>query len=238
MKKDFQNLTKLQNIIEYNFNDYALIEQAITHSSYANEHRNQNVKDNERLEFLGDAILDLIVSEYLYNKHPNLPEGDLSKLRASIVCEASLADTAKTLDIGQYILLGKGEEATGGRMRNSILADALEAITGAIFTDSGFEETKKFINKVLLLNIKDVSFEKLYSDYKTLLQEHIQKTSTIPLKYEITKELGPDHNKDFYVTVFHGETPLGQGTGKSKKEAEQNSANVALKKLVEEQKNK
>lgn len=228
-----QALEELEGIIGYKFQTIGVLQEAVTHSSFANENRNQQMKDNERLEFLGDAILDLIVSEYLFKKHPDMPEGDLSKIRASIVCEASLAKVARENALGQYILLGKGEEITGGRQRASILADMFEAITGAIFVDGEFEDVRQFITKTLVQSVDHLSIEDLYTDYKTLLQENIQKESTMPIRYEVVEEKGPDHDKDFYVEVSHGEVCLGRGIGKSKKEAEQNAARVAIKNLKE-----
>ena len=222
-------LDEMQKKLSYTFSNTALLEEALTHSSYANEHRNEHVKDNERLEFLGDAILDLIISEYLFKKHPEMPEGDLSKIRASIVCEASLAKTARRISLGEYILLGKGEEMTGGRERASILADGFEALTGALFVDGGFERAKAFLTDTLIGEVEQVScLEDLYTDYKTLLQECIQKVSNEPIHYEVVGEEGPDHDKYFYVEVYHETKSLGRGIGKSKKEAEQDAAKKAL----------
>ena len=222
-------LENMQKVLQYTYCHSNLLEEALTHSSYANEHRNDQIRDNERLEFLGDAILDLIISEYLFKKYPNMPEGDLSKLRASIVCEGSLAKNAKKIALGKYILLGKGEELTGGRTRASILADAFEAITGSLFLDGGFEEAKRFIHATLVADVEQSEcIESLYTDYKTLLQECIQKISTQPIQYEVVGEEGPDHDKHFYVEVFHEERSLGRGVGKSKKEAEQDAAKKAL----------
>lgn len=227
-----QKVIELQNIVGYAFKEIERLRQAVTHSSFANEHRNMEIKDNERLEFLGDAILDLIISEYLFNKYPNMPEGDLSKIRASIVCEASLAKTAKNINLGEYILLGKGEEMTGGRTRASILADAFEAVTGAIFVDGEFEDVREFLTRTLIKEVDDIAIEDLYTDYKTLLQENIQRESALPIRYEVVEEKGPDHDKNFYVAVLHGENCLGKGVGKSKKEAEQNAAKIAIKNLT------
>ena len=224
-------MDELQKIIGYQFNNTNNLKEAITHRSFANEHRNHQMKDNERLEFLGDAILDLIISKYLFDKYPVMPEGDLSKVRASIVCEGSLAKTARNINLGAFILLGKGEEMTGGRTRNSILADAFEAVTGAIFVDGAFEDVVKFLQTTLIENVDSLSVEDLYTDYKTILQENIQKESMQPLHYEVVDEKGPDHDKDFYVAVYHGELCLGKGIGKSKKEAEQQAAKTALKAL-------
>lgn len=225
-------LDKMQEKINYHFKDSELLRQSLIHSSYANEHRNHGVRDNERLEFLGDAILDLIVSEYLFKEHLDMPEGDLSKIRASIVCEASLAKTAKLIGLGQYIQLGKGEEMTGGRERTSILADAFEALTGAIFLDGGFDQAKEFLMGALISEVEKIpSIEALYTDYKTLLQENIQKESIKPISYEVVGEEGPDHDKNFYVEVYHDTICLGKGVGKSKKEAEQDAARQALNNL-------
>lgn len=222
-------LDKMQQILHYHYHNSMLLEEALTHSSYANEHRSHEVKDNERLEFLGDAILDLIISDYLFKKYPEMPEGDLSKIRASIVCEGSLAKMAAKMQLGQYIMLGKGEELTGGRDRASISADAFEAITGSLFLDGGFDQAKKFIHETLVNEVEQTeSIEKLYTDYKTLLQECVQKVSMNPIHYEVVGEEGPDHDKHFYVEVFHEGRSLGKGIGKSKKEAEQDAARKAL----------
>lgn len=225
---DNDRLKRLEKIIGYNFKDIKVLRQAITHRSFANENRVRHIKDNERLEFLGDAILDLIISRYLYDKYPEMPEGDLSKVRASIVCEASLAKVAKKIKLGEYIFLGKGEEMSGGRERPSILADAFEAVTGALLVDYGYEESKRFLTETLIASVDHLSAGDLYTDYKTLLQENIQKESTLPLHYEVVEEKGPDHDKDFYVAVYHGTVCLGRGVGKSKKEAEQEAAKLAL----------
>ena len=225
----YEILEKMQQVLHYTYKYNLLLEEAVTHSSYANEHRSHHVKDNERLEFLGDAILDLIISEYLFKKYPDMPEGDLSKLRASIVCEGSLANMAKKMCLGKFILLGKGEELTGGRERASILADAFEAITGSLFLDGGFEHARSFIHETLVAQVEQTeSIETLYTDYKTLLQECVQKVSMRPIHYEVVGEEGPDHDKHFYVEVFHEERSLGRGIGKSKKEAEQDAAKKAL----------
>lgn len=227
-----KKVVELQSIVGYTFNEIERLRQAVTHSSFANEHRNMYIKDNERLEFLGDAILDLIISEYLFNKYKEMPEGDLSKIRASIVCEASLAKIARKINLGEYILLGKGEEMTGGRTRASILADAFEAVTGSIFVDGKFEDVREFLQRTLINEVDDISIQDLYTDYKTLLQENIQRESTLPIRYEVVEEKGPDHDKNFYVAVYHGEVSLGKGVGKSKKEAEQDAAKIAIDNLT------
>lgn len=222
-------LEAFQEKLGYHYQSHVLLQEALTHSSYANEHRHKGIKDNERLEFLGDAILDLIISEYLFKKYPSMPEGDLSKIRASIVCEGSLAKVAKKIDLGHYILLGKGEEMTGGRERASIMADAFEAVTGSLFLDGGFEEAKAFLQETLIADVELTEhIETLYADYKTLLQEAVQKSSMNPIHYEVVGEEGPDHDKHFYVEVYHEEKCLGRGIGKSKKEAEQDAAQKAL----------
>lgn len=233
-KKDQQAMNQglleaFQKELGYTYRHHAVLKEALTHSSYANEHRHLHVKDNERLEFLGDAILDLIISEYLFKKYPQMPEGDLSKLRASIVCEGSLAKMAQKINLGQYISLGKGEEMTGGRKRASILADAFEAVTGSLFLDGGFDEARAFIHQTLVKEVEQTeSIETLYTDYKTLLQECVQKVSAQPIHYEVVGEEGPDHDKHFHVAVYHEEKCLGRGMGRSKKEAEQDAAQKAL----------
>ncbi|ONI46819.1 ribonuclease III [Epulopiscium sp. SCG-B10WGA-EpuloA2] len=221
-------LKQFESIINYSFEKKEFLEQALTHSSYANEHREQNVKDNERLEFLGDAILDLIVSEYLFKKYSTSQEGDLSKFRASIVCEESLAKAGKQLNLGKYILLGHGEEMGGGRSRDSIIADAFEAITGAMLIDSSYEQVKTFLTNTLIESIKNTSANQLYKDYKTLLQVESQKIIDTVLSYTVTKEIGPDHEKEFEVEVRQNGTVIGTGHGKTKREAEQMAAHNGL----------
>ncbi|MGL4362511.1 MAG: ribonuclease III [Cellulosilyticaceae bacterium] len=228
---DLQRLNELEEIINYEFKNLDILREAVTHRSFANEHRSHSIRDNERLEFLGDAILDLNISQYLFDKYPNMSEGDLSKIRASIVCEASLAKVAKSVGLGKYIMLGKGEEMTGGRERISILADLFEAVTGALLVDEGVSVVTEFLNTTLIASVDHLTVEDLYTDYKTLLQENIQKGSIEPLNYVVMDEKGPDHDKDFYVSVFHQEQCLGRGNGKSKKEAEQQAAKDALKKI-------
>lgn len=217
--------------IGYKFTNKDILTEALTHSSYANEHKANKFKDNERLEFLGDAILDLVVSDFLYKKHKDLPEGDLSKLRASIVCEAFLIKAAKEISLGQFMLLGKGEEMTGGRQRTSVLADAFEAVIGAIYLDSGLESAQKFIHKFIISFMESLTESKRIEDYKTQLQETIQKTSTKPILYVVVSEEGPDHDKYFEVEVTHANLVLGSGSGRTKKEAEQKAAYKALQKL-------
>lgn len=227
-KNNLNKIEEFERIINYTFKEKKWILEALTHSSYSNENKKSNIPDNERLEFLGDAILDLIISEYIFNLYPNMPEGELTKLRASIVCEPSLADAATKLDYGKYLYLGKGEELSGGRKRPSILADAFEAVLGAIYIDGKMEQAVSFIKKVLIPSISIIKSNHMYMDYKTMLQEKIQKTSIEPVEYHIINESGPDHNKEFFVEVRHLNTILGKGKGKSKKEAEQNAAYNAL----------
>lgn len=229
MFKTKLNTKKFEENIGYTFNSKQLLMQALTHSSYANEHKSTHLNDNERLEFLGDAILDLVVSDYLYKKHKDFPEGDLSKLRASIVCEAFLTKVAKEIHLGDFLLLGKGEEMTGGRTRTSILADAVEAVIGAIYLDTDLKGAQTFIYNKIVFFKESLSAGKASEDYKTHLQELIQKESSDPLSYRVISEEGPDHDKCFNVEVIHEGQVLGTGSGKSKKEAEQNAAYIALK---------
>ncbi|QEK12025.1 ribonuclease III [Crassaminicella thermophila] len=225
-------LNEFMNLLGYTFNNINLLNEALTHSSYANENKKRNLKYNERLEFLGDSVLSIVISDYLYNSLPNLQEGELTKIRASIVCEPSLAECSINMDIGKYLLLGKGEEVTGGRQRVSVLADTFEAIIGAMYLDGGLTNVKQFILRSLKKTIEDAIEGKIFKDYKTHLQEIVQSVNTEKIMYEVVNEEGPDHNKVFYVHVKIGEKVLGKGSGKSKKEAEQNAAKEALKKVI------
>lgn len=215
----------LQEKIGYHFYDEKLLRQALTHSSYANERKINKCGDYERLEFLGDAVLEMVSSEFLYCKFPNLPEGQLTKMRASMVCEPSLAYCAKDLELGKYLFLGKGEEATGGRNRASVTSDVMEAITGAIFLDGGLESAKAFIMKFIL---NDLEEKQLFYDSKTILQEQIQKTPGKTIAYELVEEKGPDHDKVFCVDVLIDGKKAASGTGKNKKSAEQEAAYQVL----------
>lgn len=227
-------LNELQEKIEYKFKDMKLLYWALTHSSYANEHKKQKITYNERLEFLGDSVLGLVVSEYIFVKYPRYPEGDLTKLRATVVCEPSLSYLAKNINLGKYLMLGKGEEATGGRERVSILADAFEALIGAIYLDGGIENAKVFVLKYLSPIIENaVNGVELFIDYKTHLQELLQKTTKSKIEYAVILEEGPDHNKIFHTEVTLDGEVLGKGIGRSKKEAEQNAAKSALDKMGE-----
>lgn len=220
-------IKKFQKVIGYHFEDEKLLLQALTHSSYANEQHMKKLSDNERLEFLGDAVLEIISSDFLYREHRDLPEGELTKLRASIVCEPTLALCAKEISLGDYLRLGKGEDLTGGRERKSILSDALEAVIGAIYLDGGFTNAKEFVLKFIL---KDIEHKKLFYDSKTILQEVVQGEHE-QLSYVLTDESGPDHNKSFTVEVRVDDQVLGSGSGHTKKAAEQEAAYHALLKL-------
>lgn len=228
-RKGTKWLEPLEKNLNYKFNDIQLLKTALTHSSYANEHNMKNTENNERLEFLGDTILGLIVSQYLYKKYPNYPEGELTKIRAKVVCESSLAFAARKINLGEFLLLGKGEETTGGRLRDSILADASEALTGAIYMDSDFE----VVNKLMLKKFENdlvhaVAKGSLFIDYKTELQENLQKRTRSQIEYKVLKEEGPDHDKIFYIDVIVENKAVGTGSGRNKKEAEQMAAKEAL----------
>ena len=224
-EKEMSDLKELQERIGYQFREERLLWQALTHSSYANEKHMKKLSDNERLEFLGDAVLEVTSSEFLYRNHPTLPEGDLTKFRASLVCEPTLAFCTKEMKLGDYLYLGKGEEQTGGRERKSILSDALEAVIGAIYLDGGFEAAKRFVERFILT---DIEHKKLFFDSKTLLQEIVQAQYEEALHYELLGEEGPDHNKQFRVEARIGERAVGEGRGRTKKAAEQEAAYQAL----------
>ena len=220
-------MTDLQNKIGYQFKNPALLNEALTHSSYANEHKSQHIKYNERLEFLGDSVLSIVVSDYIYKNCPELPEGELTKLRASLVCEKSLYEFAKKIDLGNYLILSKGERNNGGADRPSILSDAFEALIAAIYIDGGLAPASKHILNFVIPAIKN-SKKKKINDYKTTLQEIIQKNPGEKLEYVLVKESGPDHNKHFVVEVHLNSNVIGKGGGRSKKEAEQQAAREAL----------
>ena len=219
----------LEEKLGYRFQDRSLLEHALTHSSYANEHHLGSIRSNERLEFLGDSILGMIVADHLYRAFPTLPEGDLTRLRANLVCENSLVLVAKALDLGSYLKLGKGENVCGGRSRPSILADAVEAILAAVFLDGGLDYDRDIIQRFILDNMEAVN--QASRDHKTCLQELIQRKSGQSLSYELTGSSGPDHNKTFTISVLLNGTPIGEGSGHSKKEAEQAAANAAIQRL-------
>ena len=218
-------LEELENKLGYHFHDQRLLEHALCHSSYANERHWDRLQNNERLEFLGDAVLELATSEFLYQNYPTMPEGEATRTRASIVCEQTLALCARDLGLGEWLRLGKGEELTGGRDRDSITSDAMEALLGAIYLDGGFANAKEFVHHFIL---NDIEHKKLFYDSKTILQEQIQSETEEPIHYELVKEEGPDHNKRFTVNVVLGEKVLGSGSGRTKKAAEQEAAYRAL----------
>ena len=226
------DLNEFQSKIGYTFKNRHLLEQALTHSSYANEKHMKKHSDNERLEFLGDAVLEIVSSEFLFINYPQKPEGELTKLRASIVCEPTLALCTKPLDLGKYLRLGRGEDHTGGRKRKSILSDALEAVIGAIYLDGGFASAKEFILRFILT---DIEHKQLFYDSKTILQEIVQASHKEELGYRLVKEEGPDHNKHFVAEAYVGDRVIGQGEGRTKKGAEQEAAYRGILKLREEQ---
>ena len=221
-------VTELEKRLDYRFQNAEYLCHALTHSSYANEHRMSREKNNERLEFLGDAVLEMVSSEYLYKNHPQMPEGELTKLRASLVCEQSLAQCAKELELGAFLLLGRGEDVTGGRERDSILSDAVEAVIGAIYLDGGFTNAKEFIERTVL---SDTDNRTLFCDSKTILQELIQSDHKGMLTYRLLSEEGPEHMKRFTVGAFLDEQMLATGEGKTKKAAEQVAAYHSILKL-------
>ena len=227
---DIKELNEFEDIIKYNFNDIEILEKSLTHSSYSNEDKTYNKVNNERLEFLGDAVLSITVSRYIFDKFPNYPEGDLTKLRSQVVCEDTLSLVASDLNVGKYLLLGKGEEASGGRERKSILADAVEAIIAAIYIDGGYRKAEAFVLDNLTGYIQLAVKGKIVTDFKSYLQEYYQsKSQNCKIRYVVTREEGPDHEKMFHVNVLVNKNIVGKGSGKSKKLAEQDAAKNALK---------
>lgn len=222
------DISKFENTIGYTFKDKSLLIQAFTHSSFVNEQKINKKPDYERLEFLGDAVLEMLSSEYLFKKYPEKKEGEMSKIRASLVCEPALAFDAEKLDIRHYMQLGKGEEATGGRNKESIIADMVEAVIGALFLDGGIEESKRFIYSYVLTNEESMQ---MFSDSKSILQEIVQGQNLGQIRYEICGESGPEHDKIFDVRVFVGDKNFGEGSGKTKKAAEQKAAYKAILEL-------
>ncbi len=219
--KDFEN------IIEYKFKNPKLLEEALTHSSYANEHRDKHIKCNERLEFLGDAVLSIVVADYIFKSFPDLPEGELTKLRASLVCEKTLYMFGKQIRLGDYLLLSRGERNGGGAERPSIVSDAFEAVIAAIYLDGGIEAAGKHILRFVISEVKNMK-KRPFKDYKTTLQEIVQKNPGEILEYHMVSESGPDHDKHFVFEVHLNSNVIGKGGGRSKKEAEQNAAREAL----------
>ncbi|MDO4292614.1 MAG: ribonuclease III [Eubacteriales bacterium] len=221
-------LEELENRIGYRFRDKSLLRQALTHSSYANEQRINKLKNYERLEFLGDAVLELISSDFLFHENPRMPEGKLTKLRSSMVCEPALAYCARDLELGKYMLLGKGEEASGGRKRDSITSDGMEAVIGALYLDGGLSAAHDFIHRFVL---SDLENKILFYDSKTVLQELLQAGGGGSFCYDLLGEEGPDHEKSFLVEAKLDGRVIGRGQGRTKKAAEQQAAYEAIKTL-------
>ncbi len=220
-----ESLALLQEKINYSFKNEKLLFEALSHSSFANE--NKNYKSNERLEFLGDSVLSIVVSDYIFKHFTHIPEGDLSKLRASLVCESSLFEFAKTIDLGSHIFLGKGEDMNGGRERPSIVSDAFEAVIAAIYLDGGIEAARPYILSFIPKDITPKGSD-AFHDYKTILQEVIQRNPEEKIIYNLKDEFGPDHDKHFTVQVMLNQNVIAEGTGRSKKAAEQEAAKEAL----------
>ena len=223
-------IRNLENAIGYRFGNITLLQNALTHSSFANERWHDSLKSNERLEFLGDSILGMVVAEFLYRNYPDRPEGELTRMRADMVCETSLAKVADQIGLGEHLLLGHGEEQGGGRNRASILADAVESVIAASFLDGGMEPARSFIEKFILCNVPEQRLRN--ADYKTALQELVQQKKNQVLSYKLTGESGPDHDKHFEVQVLLNGTPIGVGQGTSKKRAEQDAARNAMEKMA------
>ena len=223
-----------EEITGYRFKNPALLTHALPHSSYANEHRSKGARSNERLEFLGDAVLGMISAEYIYGKYPELPEGEMTKLRASIVCEQSLYEFAEEIGLGELLLLGKGEVNGGGNKRPSVLADAVEAVLAAIYLDGGIDAAKGFILEFIIRKATVMAKSHTLVDYKTTLQEIVQKNHQETLSYHVKSESGPDHNKLFVIEVHINSNPIATGEGRSKKQAEQAAAKAALELMGEE----
>ncbi|HJC40905.1 MAG TPA: ribonuclease III [Candidatus Intestinimonas pullistercoris] len=226
-------MEKLEERLGYTFQNRRLLENALTHSSYANENKAKGESSNERLEFLGDSVLGMVVADHLYRNHPDMPEGELTRTRAALVCEESLVEVAGQLELGQYLKLGRGEDAGGGRQRPSIQADAVEAVIAAVYLDGGIGSARKLITRFILTNNRREQ-EGVIRDFKTALQELVQRESGQVLTYHLLGESGPDHAKVFSVAVELNGKPLGAGEGRSKKEAEQAAAKAAVEKLTEQ----
>ena len=227
-------MESLEKKLGYTFRNKALLSEALNHSSYANEHRGQGLESNERLEFLGDSVLGFVTAEFLFLRHPDLPEGDLTRIRAALVCEESLHEVAQGLGLGDHLKLGRGEEAGGGRTRPSILADATEAVFAAVYLDGGIAAADALIHRLLLDAEREEVVEERRRDYKTALQELVQRTPGTAVTYQLVEESGPDHCRVFVMEAFVGGVSAGRGEGHSKKEAEQAAARAALKALGEE----
>ena len=222
-------INELETAIGYQFRNITLLQNALSHSSYANERWHDSLKSNERLEFLGDSVLGMVVADYLYRNFPNRPEGELTRMRADMVCEKTLATVANTLGLGQHLMLGRGEELGGGRQRESILADAVESVIAACYLDGGMDAAKQFIQKFILVNVPLTKLKN--ADYKTALQELVQQKKNQVLAYNLVGESGPDHDKEFRVELTINGKVAGVGVGSSKKRAEQAAAQVAIELL-------
>ena len=221
-------MKKLEDVIGYHFQNHRLLELALTHSSYANENREKKLTSNERLEFLGDSVLGFITASHLYQTHPDVAEGELTKMRSALVCESSLCECARTIGLGEYLRLGHGEESGGGRKRDSILADAFEALIGALYLDAGEKQAREFVHRFVIDAAQRVVKPDAVTDYKTTLQEIVQKNPGETLSYRLLDTKGPDHEKSFSVEVLLNSNVVGKGHGHSKKEAEQMAAKEAL----------
>lgn len=228
--QDAKRIEELQERIGYHFNDIGLLKRALTHSSFTNEQKINKNGDYERLEFLGDAVLELVSSDFLFHRYEKLSEGELTKLRASMVCEPALAFCARDIELGEYIRLGRGEELSGGRERESIVSDVMEAVIGAIYLDSGMEQAKSFIFRYIL---SDLENKRLFYDSKSRLQEIVQGTLKKEFHYELLEEFGPEHDKYFVVQAVLDGQSIGSGQGRTKKAAEQEAAYQALLRLKE-----
>jgi len=227
-------IKELETAIGYRFRNISLLQNALTHSSYANERWHNSLLSNERLEFLGDSVLGMLVADYLYRTFPNRPEGELTRMRADMVCEQTLAAVADRIGLGQHLMLGHGEEQGGGRNRNSILADAMESVIAACFLDGGLEAARKVVQQFILV---EVPVTKLHNaDYKTQLQELVQQKKNQVLSYALVGQSGPDHDKKFDVEVMLNGSVVGSGSGSSKKRAEQDAARVAIENLFPDKK--
>ena len=224
-------MQELERKLNYAFRNPALLQEALNHSSYANEHRAAHLHSNERLEFLGDSVLGFVTAEFLFQRHPEAPEGDLTRIRAARVCEQSLYEVAQRLGLGQYLKLGRGEEAGGGRERTSILADAVEAVFAAVYLDGGMDAARALIHRCLLDAQRESVVEERRRDYKTALQELVQRQADQTLTYRMVDEQGPDHAKTFRAEVLLNGEAIGSGSGHSKKEAEQAAARAAMEAL-------
>ncbi len=230
-KNTLESMKAFEKIIRYTFKNQDILKEALTHSSFSNERKENMVHNNERLEFLGDAVLSIVISDYLFKTHVNLPEGELTKIRSKIVCESTLGECSKRIELGQYMYFGKGEEMTGGRKRISILADAFESLIAAIYLDGGLESSRLFIMEYMKAEIQNAITGMVFLDYKTHLQEIVQIRKDNRIKYEIIGEEGPDHCKLFYTQVKLNDIVIGYGKGRSKKEAEQEAAQMAIEKV-------